>query len=148
MSTTNELRRLLDERGVEWKEYKFNPWTDTTAWDIDTSDPRYGVEAGFEEFDDGVTLLRFWNATPEQAIAATLGADAKTTQAESSGTCTADETEIWECVCDGMGHYGKRLTVHVMECSECGHTYEHVNGSYEFCPRCGRRILNVEESDG
>lgn len=59
-----------------------------------------------------------------------------------SGTCTADETETWECVCDGMGHYGKRLTVHVMECSECGHTYEHVNGSYEFCPHCGRRVVD------
>ena len=62
-----------------------------------------------------------------------------------SGTCQADETETIECVCDDVWHYCKRLTVHVMECSECGHTYEHVNGSYEFCPRCGRRI--VEEED-
>ena len=54
--------------------------------------------------------------------------------------CHADETETWECVCDGIGHYGKRLTVHVMECSECGRTYEHVFGDYEYCPHCGRRI--------
>lgn len=40
----------------------------------------------------------------------------------------------------GIGRYGKRVTIHVMECSECGRTYEHVNGDYEYCPRCGRRI--------
>lgn len=56
-------------------------------------------------------------------------------------TCQADETETIECVCDDVWHYGKRLTVHVMECSECGHTYEHVNGSYEFCPRCGAKVI-------
>lgn len=59
-------------------------------------------------------------------------------------TCHTDETETIECVCDGIGHYGKRLTVHVMECSECGHTYEHVNGGYEYCPRCGRRVKEGE----
>lgn len=70
--------------------------------------------------------------TPEQAIAATLGA----------GTCEADETDTWECVRDDLGNYGKPLTVHVMECTECGHTYEHVNGDYEYCPRCGRKLRN------
>lgn len=59
--------------------------------------------------------------------------------------CHADETDTWECVCDGIGHYGERMTIHVMECDKCGHTYEHVNGSYEYCPHCGRRV--VEESD-
>lgn len=62
-----------------------------------------------------------------------------------AGTCQADETETWECVCDGIGRYGKRMTIHVMECTECGHTYEHVNGDYEFCPRCGRRREDVTE---
>jgi ribosomal protein S27AE len=23
----------------------------------------------------------------------------------------------------------------------CGGTYEHVNGSYEFCPRCGKKVV-------
>lgn len=60
-------------------------------------------------------------------------------------TCHADETDTLECVCDQVGRYGKRVTIHMMECSECGRTYEHVNGDYEFCPRCGRRI---EVNDG
>ena len=64
---------------------------------------------------------------------------------ERTGTCIADETDTWECVCDQIGRYGKCVTIHVMECSECGHTYEHVNGDYEFCPHCGRRL---EVTDG
>ena len=66
------------------------------------------------------------------------------TNGEQTGTCNADETETWECVCDQIGRYGKRVTVHVMECSECGHTYEHVNGDYEYCPHCGRRVVEVD----
>lgn len=56
-------------------------------------------------------------------------------------TCHVDETETFECVCDGIGHYGKRVTIHVMECSECGRTYEHVFGDYEYCPHCGARCV-------
>lgn len=62
----------------------------------------------------------------------------------SERTTTVDETATWECVCDQIGRYGKRVTIHVMECSECGHTYEHVNGDYEYCPRCGRRVVEVD----
>lgn len=51
------------------------------------------------------------------------------------------ETEVWHCICDDLAHYGERLTVHVMECPECGRTYEHVNGDYEYCPHCGIRFL-------
>lgn len=70
--------------------------------------------------------------------------DASKVHVFGRGTCHADETDAMECVCDQIGRYGKRVTVHVMECSECGHTYEHVNGDYEFCPRCGRRIEEVD----
>ena len=60
-------------------------------------------------------------------------------------TCHVDETYSYECIGDDSSCYGKVITVHVMECSECGQTYEHVNGNYEFCPRCGRRIEVVDE---
>ena len=121
-SATEKLRRLLDERGVEWAEY---------------GDGYTLLRHGGREYTVQPNIcnrLIVTNLTPEQAIAATLGA----------GTCTADETETWECVCDQIGRYGKRVTVHVMECSECGHTYEHVNGDYEFCPHCGRRVVEVD----
>lgn len=34
----------------------------------------------------------------------------------------------------------KGVNANVYECSKCGREYEEVNGSYEFCPHCGRPI--------
>lgn len=59
-----------------------------------------------------------------------------------AGTCEADETDRIECV-ETVG--GRHYDIHIMECTECGHTYEHVNGGYEYCPRCGRKRRDVEE---
>ena len=56
-------------------------------------------------------------------------------------TCTLDETETYECVIDDAWRYGERITVHVMECSECGNTHEHVNGAYDYCPYCRRKAV-------
>ena len=130
MSATEVLRRLLDERGVEWMDDSYAQlWC--TVWD-----GQDGKQWRMTENQSGMlTELKAWKVSPAQAIAATLGPTAT----------TVDETETWECVCDQIGRYGKRVTVHVMECSECGHTYEHVNGDYEFCPHCGRRVVEVDE---
>lgn len=135
MTATERLRELLDERGVEWDEY---------------GDGYTLLRHGGREYTvqpNVCNRLIVTNLTPEQAIAATLGLCNCTndcTKGERTGTCNADETETWECVCDQIGRYGKRVTIHVMECSECGHTYEHVNGDYEFCPHCGRRVVEVD----
>ena len=53
-----------------------------------------------------------------------------TTCAGTAGTCNPVETATIESA-----------TVHVMECDECGGTYEHANGDYEHCPRCGRKTV-------
>ena len=45
------------------------------------------------------------------------------------GECGYDETDTYAAP-----------DVHALECTECGGTYEHVNGAYEFCPRCGRKV--------
>lgn len=47
-----------------------------------------------------------------------------------SGTCKPVETETLE-----------NVTAHVMECDECGGTYEHVNGAYPRCPHCGAKVV-------
>lgn len=59
-----------------------------------------------------------------------------------TGTCHADETDTIKCwvKCKDDPSAEHVELIHVMECSACGGTYEHVNGSYEFCPRCGRRV--------
>lgn len=143
MSATERVRELLDERGVEWKEHRHTlagsmAIQRETLWGqpIDNTNRKpiphvYHFRA--TEMGDGRLFLEAQLVTPEQAVDATLGPTAT----------TVDETETWECVCDQIGRYGKRVTVHMMECSECGHTYEHVNGDYEFCPHCGRRIVEV-----
>ena len=61
------------------------------------------------------------------------------------GTCEADETETIKCwvKCKDEPSTEHMELIHVMECSECGHTYEHVNGDYEFCPRCGRKRVDA-----
>lgn len=54
-----------------------------------------------------------------------------------SGTCNPVETEVITYY-DEYGH--DAVKVHVMECDECGGTYEHINGDYERCPRCGKTV--------
>lgn len=56
-----------------------------------------------------------------------------------SETCEADETDLIPFVRADSGDFDVDY-IHVMECSACGGTYEHVNGSYEFCPRCGKVV--------
>jgi len=120
MTATDELRQMLDERGVEWWE----AIPRKTKW----HSPVLGGPVAVSEWNGKMVLdAGYVNVTPEQAIAATLRAE----------TCKADETDTWTCEC-----VGRQLTVHVMECSACGGTYEHVNGDYEFCPRCGAKVVD------
>ena len=35
-----------------------------------------------------------------------------------------------------------REVIHVLECSACGRTCEHVNGSYPRCPHCGAKVVD------
>lgn len=121
MNATERLRELLDERGVEYvAEDEPSVGLHFTSWDAD------GFMWEADDRDKRIYLSADRLITPKQAIAATLGA----------GTCKADETETIKCVAADGSH----LTVHVMECSACGHTYEHVNGDYEYCPHCGRCV--------
>ena len=69
MTSTDELRKLLDERGVEHDDDylrlpkdNFNKYT---TWGDDDCD-------SYIEYVDG-TVLRIFDCTPEQAISATLG---------------------------------------------------------------------------
>ncbi len=63
MTATDELRRLLDERGVEW-DYGITGAT-TTRLSVN------GIDLTFTPMRDGVVCSTI--LTPEQAIAATLG---------------------------------------------------------------------------
>ena len=85
-SATDELRRMLDERGVEWA-YS-HEWEDKTFWP-----DANGVNATSTEWGRG--LLVHAVLTPEQAIAATLG----------TGTCHVTDNGPWgyPYVCSACG---------------------------------------------
>lgn len=68
MSATEELRRLLEERGVKWWPMRNNGYYE----DRDTEFVANGKKHTAHEWGDGFAV---YNLTPEQAIAATLGSD-------------------------------------------------------------------------
>ena len=134
MSATDELRRLLDERGVEWTAPNSILRDMMTCW---TAGGFY-----YEAFEvpepDGTFLLTAAHQddlTPEQAIAATLGdADATPTRQVDAGTCR----DIGGC--------------RWFRCSACGFGIEdmYVNDEDEYppadqpryCPNCGRKVVD------
>lgn len=124
MTATDKLRRMLDERGVK---YRTHGTTDRTWFEVGN------ISWFIIERENGSLTADAVFLTPEQAIAATLGA----------GTCEADETDTIKCwvKCKDKPSTEHMELIHVMECSACGGTYEHVSGSYEFCPRCGRKLV-------
>ena len=63
-NATDELRRLLDERGVEHYD-----GTESTLWLKD----EHGYRASADEVSNGIMQLQVWCLTPAQAIDATLG---------------------------------------------------------------------------
>ena len=90
-TATEILRRMLDERGVEWEDggegLTIIPAQDGVprAWEVNTWPS--GKDMG-----DCLWVQNCHPLTPAQVIAATLGAtDARPTQVESSGTCTDAE---------------------------------------------------------
>lgn len=64
MTATDELRRMLDEHGVEHYD-----GTESTLWLKD----EHGYRASADELTSGRLSIHIWCDTPAQAIAATLG---------------------------------------------------------------------------
>lgn len=128
MTATDELRRMLTEAGVEYETYTEQQ---TGFEHVKWSFGEHGNADFNLEFGEPWLAMYGTISGPAQAIAATVG----------RGTCEADETETIKCwvKCKDEPSTEHMELIHVMECSECGHTYEHVNGDYEFCPRCGRK---------
>ena len=125
MSATDELRRLLDERG----------------WEYTTDDGKYLKEtcwaymgefmAAFVEFDNGETRfeLGHWCFTPEQAIAATLGNGECTPHGEWESISQTQEVRHVFCDCgyelgmderDSWPFKSTRLFAIPNFCQECG----------------------------
>ncbi|RVU97030.1 hypothetical protein EII22_08845 [Coriobacteriales bacterium OH1046] len=112
MSATDELRRLLDERGVEWGA------SDTYRLLVTSWKDANGHSWAFMEHRDGsFSKLTAYHLTPEQVVEATLG----------RGTCRVARRET-----DEHAHWDY-LT--------CGHiSATHSPAPPNFCPNCGRKV--------
>lgn len=119
MTATDELRRLLEERGVEWIGTSFS--TPAKGHPANTSLGEEHHEATFIEYDDG-NVLRLFDLTPAQAVEATLG----------RGTCklvpTRDKPR------------SKALT---LTCSECGWWTDEIGKAWRYCPNCGAKVVDA-----
>ena len=170
-SATEELRRMLDERGVEWTAPNSILRDDMTSW----------VANGFDydafEVPDGTLVLSAAHQddlTPEQAIAATLGSepdDAAMLRLHERMNAALLEYEraqgiekrdgdgevvvpfvaemhrlIEEAATLGAGTC-KRVFYEptgVYVCSECGRGLSKKLDKYcylHYCPNCGRRVV-------
>ena len=120
MTATEELLRLLDERGVE---YCFIKGTKVFEWDFEGTDGEGSAHA--TEVDGGINMMAC-SLTPEQAVAATLG----------FGTChIVKETKTIRSMLRG------EVEVTDEKCSECGGYMEVGAGVLRnYCPNCGRRV--------
>lgn len=118
MIATDELRRLLDERGAEWWEEDGH-----TLW---YGESIHHAASAFSSFmfgeNDKVHLSAM--VTPEQAIAATLGA----------GTCQVETTENW------------LPAERYHRCNHCGAFFAVLDASGDIpphcCPNCGRKVVD------
>lgn len=154
MTATDELRKMLNELGVEWQA----PMSfDGTA--------RYDTTAGgywFHEYDGKITIH---GLTTEQAIAATvgsgraedvirqlvarLGVAADFHFAQKYVDCIVEEysgklATLWRGTCHPVPIYGfdgEFTTYDYDECSECGAEWD--GDIPNFCPWCGRKVATA-----
>lgn len=116
-SATDELRRLLDERGVEWER---GLPTETIV--------RVPIDTLYVERPDGRMHVYFRSyLTPEQAIAATLG---RGTCRNISHKLGNDEFTCEECLARVYGSGGRWFDVN----------WEY--HKFNYCPNCGREVVN------
>lgn len=127
MTATEDLRRLLDERGVKYEtDDTSDSWYERTTWSSENNLWwTYEVDT-IEELPYGtLTLLDTGSNNsmrPAQAIAATLGPEECHNVHEPP-----KNTTFWPCP-----HF---------KCSECGEVY--VSMQYVFyCPNCGRKVAD------
>lgn len=124
-SATEDLRRLLDERGVEW-DYGITGAT-TTRFSAN------GVDLTFTPMRDGLVCSTI--LTHEQAIAATLGPGTCKPREVRGRFSRTQERVTYYCEC---GHeLGGYMTAEL----PFPHRYNE-DRLPNFCPNCGRRVVD------
>lgn len=129
MTATEKLRTMLDERGVEWTNPNSSLRDEMTSW----------VANGFDydafEVPDGTLVLTAAHQddlTPEQAIAATLGA----------GTCKDVCSGVSEFTCSACGFECDLTSWISLFDGDDGRHRHHHHGTPHYCPNCGRKVVD------
>ena len=121
MTATDELRRLLDERGVEWADDGYA--TTCTVWAAN------GIVWHGLWRNDCIELIA--HLTPQQAIDATLG----------RGECRVLEGARWEGKPDEPHEDATGYDEFYMVAGYCTGCGEYVP-KWRYCPNCGRRVIS------
>lgn len=122
MTAKDELRKMLDERGVRW-DYGPSGASSTAFW-------VNGKELSFCNWRDGLICSTIF--TPAQAIAVTLGAPERTCHMRLAYEEEDADGFIWP------DHY---------ECNACGASVNGIMPYYDteippkFCPNCGAKVI-------
>ena len=122
MTLTDELRRMLDERGVEWDELpneeggRFTRWKDANG--------RYVSALDCDETQYFIDF--YWGPTPQQAVDATLGRETCHNISPKLGN---DEFTCDECLARVYGSGGQWF--------DANWKYHKFN----YCPNCGREVV-------
>lgn len=123
VSATDELRKLLDERGVEHYD-----GTERTLWGYERTGEDTGIyRFAASELSGGHLQFDMFRVTPEQAIAATLGRGECEWVLEHSGTLY----DKWRC-------------------SKCGYLFvesrvdQGIKDDFDpnYCPNCGAKVVD------
>lgn len=150
MTPTDEMHRLLTEAGVE---YRFNDATKVFEWHFDGTDGEGSAHA--TEVNGGINIIAC-SLTPEQAIAATLGAtDARPMEVESSGTLSASQISNavyahsihadcadadWQAIADELNATLERGTCHPVISDNLTES-EGTGDAWADCSECGHLLF-------
>jgi len=123
MTATDELRRMLDERDEYYKTSGNRTWWGRPT-DARTGEPINVFHNQAQPMGEDRLFVELQLATPEQAIAATLG----------RGTCEP---------VDGYDDDGEEIGTC---CSECGSPWP-VYYVVRYCPVCGCKVVDDASVD-
>ena len=119
MTATDELRRMLDERGAKWWPLDGTP--DMTECIVDGVRHKYRPVGGRIIWSSCTEVA----VKPAQAIAATLGPGTCRLH-DCGGSFSAVNRPVWRCDCGAfMTQYTDATTYH----------------KPRFCPNCGRKVV-------